>query len=83
MKRLFILVLAATILAACGSQKPLTEAQYEQSVRRDMPFAVSEFRQVKPDVLRQLLLKIVCLLKSRWVLRQARPPRSKAWKLSS
>ena len=36
--------------AACGVQKPLTDAQYEQSVRKDIPFAVSEFRQVKPDV---------------------------------
>jgi len=50
MRKLIILAWVATILAACGIQKPLTEAQYEQSVRRDMPFAVSEFKQVKPDV---------------------------------
>lgn len=50
MKKLFTLALAATMLAACGIQKPLTEAQYEQSVRKDIPFAVSEFKQVKPEV---------------------------------
>ena len=50
MKKLIILALAAIGFAACAVQKPLTEAQYEQSVRRDMPFAVSEFKQVKPDV---------------------------------
>ena len=50
MKKLIILALAATLFAACGIQKPLTETQYEQSVRKDMPFAVSEFKQVKPDV---------------------------------
>ena len=48
-RRLFIL-LAAFCLAACGSQKPLTDAQYEQNIRRSMPFAVSEFRQLKPEV---------------------------------
>ena len=50
MRKLIILALAATMFAACGTQKPLTEAQYEQSVQKDLPFAVSEFRQVKPDV---------------------------------
>jgi len=50
MKKLIILAIAATMFEACGIQKPLTDAQYEQSVRRDLPFAVSEFRQVKPDV---------------------------------
>ena len=50
MKKLFTLALAATMLAACGIQKPLTEAQYEQSVRKDIPFAVCEFKQIKPDV---------------------------------
>jgi hypothetical protein len=50
MKKLIILALAATLFAACGVQKPLTEAQYEQSVRKDIPFAVSEFKQVKPEV---------------------------------
>lgn len=50
MRKLIILALAALCFASCGSQKPLTDAQYEQSVRRDIPFAVSEFRHVKPDV---------------------------------
>ena len=50
MRKLIILALAAIGFAACGTQKPLTDAQYEQSVRQDLPFAVSEFRQVKPDV---------------------------------
>ena len=50
MKKLITLALAATMLVACGVQKPLTEAQYEQSVRKDIPFAVSEFKQVKPEV---------------------------------
>ena len=49
-KKLITMVLAAMCFAACGVQKPLTDAQYEQSVRKDIPFAVSEFRQVKPDV---------------------------------
>lgn len=49
-KKLITIVLAAMCFAACGVQKPLTDAQYEQSVRKDIPFAVSEFRQVKPDV---------------------------------
>ena len=50
MKKLLTHVLTATMLAACGTQKPMTDAQYEQSVQKDMPFAVSTFRQVKPDV---------------------------------
>lgn len=50
MRKIFIILAAVIALTGCGSQKPLTDAQYEQSVRRDMPFAVSEFRQVKPDV---------------------------------
>ena len=49
-KKLITIFLAAMCFAACGVQKPLTDAQYEQSVRKDIPFAVSEFRQVKPDV---------------------------------
>lgn len=50
MKRLFFILAAVICMAGCGSQKPLTDAQYEQSVRSDMPFAVSEFKQVKPNV---------------------------------
>ena len=50
MKKLITLTLAAMLFVACGTQKPLTEAQYEQSVRKDIPFAVSEFKQVKPYV---------------------------------
>jgi len=50
MKKLIILALVAMCFVACGVQKPLTEAQYEQSVRKDIPFAVSEFKQVKPEV---------------------------------
>ena len=50
MKKLIILALAAMMFASCGTQKPLTEAQYSQSVQRDLPFAVSEFKQIKPDV---------------------------------
>jgi len=50
MKKIITLALAAIIFAACGMQKPLSEAQYAQSVRKSMPFAVSEFKQVKPDV---------------------------------
>ncbi len=50
MKKLFTLALAATMFVACGIQKPMTDAQYEQSVRKDIPFAVSEFKQVKPEV---------------------------------
>lgn len=50
MRKIFILIAAVIGLAACRSQKPLTEAQYEQSIRRSMPFAVSEFRQLKPEV---------------------------------
>ena len=50
MRKLIILAIAATMFAACGIQKPMTDAQYEQSVRRDIPFAVSEFKHVKPDV---------------------------------
>lgn len=50
MKKPIILALAVLCFAACGTQKPLTDAQYEQSVRREMPFAVSEFKQVKQDV---------------------------------
>lgn len=50
MRKLITFALAATMFVACGTQKPLTNAQYEQSVRKDMPFEVSEFKQVKPDV---------------------------------
>ena len=50
MKKRIILAIVVTMFAACGVQKQLTETQYEQSVRKDMPFAVSEFKQVKPDV---------------------------------
>ena len=50
MKRLFVILLAATCLVACGSQKQLTDTQYAQSVQNDLPFRVSEFRQVKPEV---------------------------------
>jgi len=50
MRKLITLALAAMLLAACGIQKPLTKAQYEQSVRKDIPFSVSEFKQIKPDV---------------------------------
>ena len=50
MKKLIILALATIGFAACGIQKPLTDAQYAQSVQKDLPFAVSEFKQVKPDV---------------------------------
>ena len=50
MKKLITLALTAIIFAACGAQKPLSEAQYAQSVRKNMPFAVSEFKQIKPDV---------------------------------
>ena len=50
MRKIFIILAAVIALTGCGSQKPLTDAQYEQSVCRNMPFAVSEFRQVKPDV---------------------------------
>lgn len=50
MRKIFIILAAVIALMGCGSQKPFTEAQYEQSVRRDMPFAVSDFKQVKPDV---------------------------------
>ena len=50
MRKFIILALAVIGLAACGIQKPLTDAQYEQSVRRDMPFAVSEFKPIKPEV---------------------------------
>ena len=48
MKKLITLALAAIGLAACGLQKPMTEAQYAKTVRKDIPFAVSEFKQVKP-----------------------------------
>ena len=50
MRKIFIILTAVIALVGCGSQKPLTDAQYEQSLRRDIPFAVSGFRQVKPDV---------------------------------
>ena len=50
MRKLIILAIAATMCAACGSQKPLTEVQYAQSVQKSLPFAVSEFKQVKPEV---------------------------------
>ena len=50
MKKRIILTLAAIVFAACGIHKPLTETQYEQSVQKDLPFAVSEFKQVKPDI---------------------------------
>lgn len=50
MRQLFPLVLAVLSLAACGVQKPMSEAQYVQSVRKDMPFAVREFKQIKQDV---------------------------------
>ena len=46
----FGLFLTVLFFAACGIQNPMTDAQYDQSVRQDMPFAVSEFKQVKPDV---------------------------------
>ena len=49
-KKLFFILIAAICMMGCGSQKPLTDAQYAQSVRRAIPFAVSELRQVKPDV---------------------------------
>ena len=48
--RITIAIIVALCFASCGVQKPLTETQYEQSVRRSMPFAVSEFKQIKPDV---------------------------------
>ena len=50
MRKLITIALAALCFASCGMQKPMTDAQYEQSVRKDMPFAVSEFKQVKPEV---------------------------------
>ena len=49
MRKIIILALAAIGFVACGIQKPLTEAQYAQSVQKDMPFAVREFKPVKPD----------------------------------
>ncbi len=50
MKKLITLALVALCFAACGVQKPLTEMQYTLSVQKDMPFVVSEFKQIKPDV---------------------------------
>ena len=50
MREQIILAFAALCFVACGIQKPLTEAQYAQSVQKDLPFAVSEFKQVKPEV---------------------------------
>ena len=50
MKKLIFLVLAAVCFVSCGIQKPLTDAQYAQSLQKDLPFAVSEFKQIKPDV---------------------------------
>ena len=50
MRKLITIAFAAFCFASCGSQKPLTEAQYIQSVQKDLPFAVSEFKQIKPDV---------------------------------
>ncbi len=54
MRKIFIILTAVIALVGCGSQKPLTDAQYEQSLRRDIPFAVSGFRQVRPDVCVQM-----------------------------
>ena len=53
-----MIILVAMFMAGCGSQKgmrvgmtkAMTEAQYAQSVQDDLPFKVSEFRQVKPEV---------------------------------
>jgi len=50
MKKLIALALTALGFVSCGIQKPLTDAQYAQSVQKDLPFAVSEFKQVKQDV---------------------------------
>ena len=50
MKKLITIVLATLCFVSCGIQKPLTDAQYAQSVQKDLPFAVSEFKQAKPDV---------------------------------
>ena len=49
-QKILLIALVATMLAACGIHKPLTETQYAQSVQKDLPFAVSEFKQIKPDV---------------------------------
>jgi hypothetical protein len=45
-----IIILFAILCTACGVQKPLTEEQYTQAIRKDVPFGVAEFKVVKPDV---------------------------------
>ncbi|MBR3409113.1 MAG: hypothetical protein IKG86_09785 [Paludibacteraceae bacterium] len=50
MKNLFIIIATALVLVGCGSQKALTEAEYTQEVQQNVPFRVSKFKPVKPDV---------------------------------
>ena len=48
--KITLIVVAALVFVACSSKRPLTEAQYTQSIRKELPFAVCEFREVKPEV---------------------------------
>ena len=50
MRKLFIILVAAMMLAGCGSQKPLTEAEYQQAIVKSLPFQVSKFKPMKQDV---------------------------------
>ena len=49
MRRYLIIVLALFFIS-CGVQKQLTDEQYTQTIRKDLPFSVAEMKQVKPDV---------------------------------
>ena len=37
-------------MMGCAGTKPMTETQYTQSVQKNLPFAVADFKPVKPDV---------------------------------
>lgn len=49
MKKL-LMTLAAVCLVACGSQKPLSEEQYTHAIQKSVPFAMSQFKQLKENV---------------------------------
>ncbi len=44
------LLLLLSMLVACSVQRPLTEAQSTQSLVKDIPFPVTDIKQVKPGI---------------------------------
>lgn len=62
MRRIHIIIVLTLLFTACGVQKPLTEEQCTQAIRKDMPFSVTEFKPVKPDVYSFLCDKYISML---------------------